>query len=101
MTKLDFAERLRRAMDSGSLTVSDLSRWFGRPYTTVHKWLTYNREPWGPNGQHALDQLSDLEERIKLKRGFPIPVSLSPAARIRHMEGLKRVNRIPAAHSAK
>jgi hypothetical protein len=95
-----FAERLRRAMDGGSLTRADLSRWFDRPYTTIYRWLQDDRDPWGPNGAHAYALLAELEDRIKLKKGFPIPFSLSPALRVKHMEGLKR-GRLSSAHFAK
>ena len=90
MTQASFYQRLRSAMESGSLTPSDLARWFDRPYSTVSKWLAEQREPWGPNGERAYHQLTRLEQLIRKRRGFPIPVDLSPTDRVTHLEGVKR-----------
>lgn len=95
--------RLRRAMQTGSLTVADLSTWFARDYHTVHGWVEKGRQPWGPNGDQSLQLLGLLEQAIKQKRGFPVPVSLSPSERRRHMRlARERLNgAVPKTRSAK
>lgn len=100
MQKKTFHARLLACMEHGQLTVSDLSRWFERPYSTVRKWVDDKREPWGPNGHQADVALSRLEKRIRHR---PMPAHLSPAARIEWMQALKRNadnSRIPKTRSA-
>lgn len=71
---IDLSTRLRRARDAANMTTADLARWFDRPYPTVNGWLN-----GGQMGLAALDaalikaQLTDLENRVKRNRGFPIP----------------------------
>src|SRR5260370_23683717 len=101
MTRKSFQARLTACLDDGRMTVSDLSRWFDRPYSTVSKWVMIGREPWGPNGAHADELLAQLEILIKLKRRFPIPYHLTPTARISYIAELKRDARISSTRSAK
>ena len=82
--------RLKHAMETGSLTVADLSIWFARDYHTVHGWIEKGREPWGPNGEASLRMLAVLEQAIKQRRGFPIPLHLSPPERRAHMIKVRR-----------
>ena len=81
---LTFQERMERAKNAGKLTNADLSVWFDRPYATVRGWLK-GREPWGPHGEESRRLLKLLEQAIGQRRGFPVPVYLSPAGRRRHM----------------
>jgi len=96
-----FAQRLEAAKASGLLTNADLARWFDRAYPTVVKW-TQGHTPWGPNGDRARLLLDLLEEKIKKRDGFPVPVHLSPVARREYMQGVRRgiERRFPSAHSA-
>ena len=45
--KNEFQRRLLACVERGNLTVSDLARWFGRPYATVRCWL---HDGWQPAG---------------------------------------------------
>ena len=83
-------QRLRRVMADGRLTVADLSTWFGRDYHTVHGWVEKGRHPWGPNGASSLCLLEALERAIKQKRGFPVPLQLSPLERRTYMKQVRR-----------
>jgi len=96
-----FAQRLEAAKRDGLMTTSDLARWFDRPYPTVVKW-TLGHEPWGPAGELAYIMLDLLEEQIRKKNGFPIPVRLTPIERRDYMQGVRRdiEHRIPKAYSA-
>lgn len=62
-----FQERLRRCAERGNLTVSDLARWFGRPYATVRDWLVNGREPIGGpvTVRTAWDRLDTLETEVR------------------------------------
>ena len=89
---MTFAERLSNALSQGNLTVADLSRWFGRPHPTVRGWITNGFDPrGGPHDveyvQHMLDALEGL---IRKRRGLPLKRGISRAARIAHIEGLRR-----------
>lgn len=96
-----FAQRLGAVKKSGLLTTADLARWFDRPYPTVVKWCN-GHEPWGPNGDLARILLDLLEDQIKKKNGFPMPVKLKPAERRDYMQGVRRGidRRIPRTYSA-
>jgi hypothetical protein len=87
-----FSSRLRHVMREGRLTVSDLSRWFGRPYGTVRSWLE-GRNPWGPAGEDAHKDLDTLEHAVRNKKGFPVPSKLSPSARRDYMLARKHDRR--------
>lgn len=62
-----FQQRLRRCVEHGNLTVSDLARWFGRPYATVRDWLVNGREPIGGpvTVRNAWDRLGTLETEVR------------------------------------
>ncbi|HEX8838192.1 MAG TPA: hypothetical protein VF748_14720 [Candidatus Acidoferrum sp.] len=83
-----FSARMRLCAVRGRMTKSDMARWFRRPYHTVSHWWNDGTEPWGPNGDEALRKLFILEEQIKEGEHFPIPFDLSPAQRIKYLEGV-------------
>jgi transposase-like protein len=62
-----FQQRLRRCVERGNLTVSDLARWFNRPYATVRSWLIAGREPAGGpvTVRRAYERLSALEQVVR------------------------------------
>lgn len=88
MTTANVQTRLKRAMLAGSLTVADLSTWFARPYATVRGWLQ-GYEPWGPHGEESRRLLALLEQAIKRRRGFPVPVQMSPIERRNHVRQVR------------
>ena len=83
-----FQKRLERVKRDGSLTTADLSVWFDRPYATVRGWLQ-GYDPWGPHGEESARLLGVLENAIKKRRGFPVPVRLSPIARREHVQQVR------------
>jgi transposase-like protein len=62
-----FQQRLRRCVERGNLTVSDLARWFDRPYATVRSWLAAGREPSGGpvTVRRAQSRLEALEQAVR------------------------------------
>ena len=85
-----FHTRLVRAKKNASLTPSDLSIWFARPYGTIRGWLEQGYEPWGPNGDAARTMLSHLEDALKRHDGFPVPVHLTPVQRREHVKRIRK-----------
>jgi hypothetical protein len=87
----ELADRLQAAMRGGNLTLSDLARWFDRPYPTVRQWTLGNNQPrWAPLND-AIDiekRLAALEKLIKANKKLPVP-RLSPQDRIEYMEELQ------------
>ena len=81
-----FAERLAICLRKGQMAQGDLRWWFGRSYSTTASWLKDDREPRGPAGDEARRRLALLEKGIALKKGFPIPASLSNLERPHHIE---------------
>jgi len=94
---LSFNERLARAKKDGRLSTSDLSIWFGRSYHTIRGWLVpradrdrkQGYEPWGPQADAAYKSLELLEQSIRRKRGFPVPLELSPIERQNHVKRVR------------
>lgn len=85
-----FQKRLEDCQRQGNLRLSDLARWFDRPYQTVRSWLAGSEPSGGPiDVQHANALLSLLEELIRKKRGFPVP-RLSPQQRIEHLQSIRK-----------
>lgn len=81
-----FKVRLLDAMARGSLSRGDLHHWFGRPRATIRYWLSEESAPdyaplHDPKGDDAWSRLTLLEWAVKNVAGFPIPVTLSYAAR--------------------
>jgi hypothetical protein len=99
---MNFAKRLAKVSKAGLLTTADLSTWFGRPYATVRGWVQ-GYEPWGPNGEEARRLLVALESAIIHRRGFPVPVHLSPAQRKQHVQKARHEHngRLPASRAAR
>jgi len=44
---MTFQKRLKAAMRQRNMRVSDVARWFDRPYTTVREWVLNGRVPDG------------------------------------------------------
>ena len=84
---LTFQGRLERCVRLGDLTVSDLARWFDRPRSTVNTWLA-GRTPYdhGPSGHRATADLALLEQAIRARVGFPVPVGLTWRLRAKHLQ---------------
>jgi len=71
---MTFAERLKKAMEGGNLTIADLHRWFEVPYQTVRGWLNGHEPGGGPiDSAYARAKLISLEKAIIRKRGLPLP----------------------------
>ena len=83
-----FSQRLAICLKRGQMAQGDLRWWFGRSYSTTASWLRQDREPRGPAGDEARRRLALLEKGIALKKGFPIPTSLSNLDRPHHIEKL-------------
>ena len=83
-----FHDRLLICLKRGQMTMGDLRWWFGRSYATTASWVKHDREPRGPSGEEAKRRLALLEKGIALKKGFPVPSSLSNTARPHHIEKL-------------
>jgi hypothetical protein len=83
-----FHQRLTKCLRQGHMTMGDLRWWFGRSYATTASWVKEDREPRGPAGEEARRRLALLEKGIALKKGFPIPASLSNTERPPHIEKL-------------
>jgi hypothetical protein len=62
-----FQRRRAACVETGNLTVADLSRWFGRPYATVRTWLYDGFEPsGGPRTRHRMGvRLNRLEAAVR------------------------------------
>lgn len=90
MAEKSFQERLQGVQRDGNLKLSDLARWFDRPYATVRGWVENAIEPGGGpiDIQHANELLALLELFIKKKRGFPVP-RLSPQKRIAYLADIR------------
>lgn len=71
---MNITKRLQRVMLEGNLSISDLARWFGRPFATVRGW-TRGRDMNGPEGNRVLvlERLKLIERRIRLRAGLPVP----------------------------
>lgn len=102
---MGFQSRLEHVSKAGLLTTADLATWFGRPYHTVRGWRTNpaHYRPWGPNGREAERLLDLLEHAIKRKRGFPVPINLSPVERRAHVGRMRHEldTRLSKARSAR
>ena len=81
-----FHDRLLICLRRGDMTMGDLRWWFGRSYATTASWVKEDREPRGPAGEEARRRLSLLEKGIALKKGFPVPASLSNTERPIYIE---------------
>ena len=92
MSGKTFQARLRDTLAAGNLTVSDLARWFDRPRPTVKTWVDEGCEPSGPplDIEHAHALLGLLEQMIKRRQGFPVPIGLSSQKRIQHLQGIRK-----------
>jgi transposase-like protein len=84
--ELSFTERLQRCMTRGQLTVADIARLFDRERRTVSDWVHKGRLPTGAREQEALDRLLQLEQAIRQKRGFPVPLRLSKRNRVKYVQ---------------
>ena len=87
-----FQARLQRALAAGNLTTSDLARWFDRPRATVRTWVENGKEPSGPplDVAHANALLDLLEQMIKHRKGFPVPVGLTTSKRLQHLQNIRK-----------
>jgi hypothetical protein len=109
-----FQFRAKAAMKKGDLTISDLRHWFGRPYTTVWRWVESGWEP-GMLGQRknyrkgrtsdglkAITDLTLLEKAIALKM-FPPPANIGPGngARPGYVKGAYDAVGVPKARTAR
>ena len=87
-----FQVRLQEVLAAGNLTHSDLARWFDRPRPTVKTWIDDGREPSGPplDVEHAHALLELLEQMIKRRQGFPVPIGLSANKRMQHLQIIRK-----------
>ena len=92
MAEKSFQARLQGVLAAGNLTVSDLARWFDRPRPTVKTWCEEGREPSGPplDVEHAQALLALLEQMIRRKQGFPVPIGLSSQKRMQHLQAIRK-----------
>lgn len=100
-----FTADLQRAMRLGGMTVSDLARWFGRDRATVREWVLRHRLPTGAREREARHKATQLRMAVVDRRGFPIPLALSPPNRAAYVtllgEGKLARARILATRAAK
>lgn len=86
---VSFQQRLRAAMEAGSLSLGDLTHWFDRPRPTVRYWChqaQWNFEPWkDPRGDEAWKRLRLLEWAVEKKLGFPVPLALGARERPKYI----------------
>ena len=89
---MTLAVRLESCKTRGNLTVADLSRWFGRPHPTVRGWIANGFDPrGGPHDVAYVFSMLDALERLILKgKDLPLQRGISRAARIKHIERLRR-----------
>jgi hypothetical protein len=86
-----FQQRLEHCMQVGNLSIADLSRWFGRPHSTVRCWVCDGYEPGGGPQDIAIvrSELARLETLIARRDGkFPVP-RLPPGERIAYLKAIK------------
>ncbi len=89
------ADRLDKCMETGNLTVSDLARWFKRPFPTVMGWRKGRGLGGAPRDiRMVLFLLDDLETRIAANSKFPVP-EMSPRKRIRYLGEIRRAVKVP------
>lgn len=80
-------ERLLAAQQSGALTLSDLHRWFQRPYHTVRSWVVWGCEPVASVERERIDDQLALLERLILKgKVLPMPASVTSRQRIDYIQ---------------
>lgn len=85
--------RLNKCMETGNLTVSDLARWFKRPFPTVVGWRNGRGLGGAPRDiRSVLFLLGDLEGRIS--RGLVVP-ELSPRKRIKYLGAIRKTVKVP------
>ena len=83
---MKFTTRCKACLKQSGMTVLDLAAWFGRPYTTVWRWVEGDWEPRpGLDGQKAEADLSLLEKLLASKTPLVIPSSLSSSKRAEHV----------------
>ena len=99
----EFSDRLQAVQERGNLNLSDLHRWFGRPYHTVRAWAFGYTEPAGwANYTQVFKRLEALEQAVKDRSQFPIP-DLSPhehAAYFRRIVDEQRNGGVSRKHSS-
>jgi hypothetical protein len=85
-----FANRLKRVMQGGNLTVADLARWLDRSHATVRCWVN-GTQPTGPplDVEHAHQMLGLLEKMVAGKLGFPLP-RMSAGARAKKLAEVRK-----------
>ena len=97
-----FTQRLQWCIKHGDMTIADVHHWFERPRATVRTWVLDGREARTTPSNYIEKRLADLEEKIRARKGFPIPASLSPGKRPEYVRGLRSGNRtrVSPTHSA-
>jgi hypothetical protein len=84
-----FKDRLNWCLEHGSLSRSDVARWFDLHFGTVNNWFTKDSEPRGARIPAIEVKLKQLEDAIKKKRGFPVPFALSARLRPGYIEKIR------------
>lgn len=73
MPRESFHVRLTRVMQTGQLTVADLSHWFNRPHPTVSMWVKGKTAPAGRyTADLAYSRLLLLEQVVRA-RDWSVP----------------------------
>ena len=98
-----FQTRLLAAQRAGDLTVADMARWFGIPFSTSKYWCSVdnpNLAPRGPRARIIGKRLKQLEWAIEHEIGFPVPEMLTARDRPRHIERVLHLvdARVPLSH---
>lgn len=89
MSRPTFQQRLGRLLKQGNLTVADLARWFEKPHATVRGWVRGGNLGLPPmDAAYVEAQLGLLEQRLKKRRGLPVP-RMSARARSTYMKDLR------------
>lgn len=100
MPEVGTSRRLRWCMQHGAMSKTDLARWLGRSYATVHAWVDGaipgakgGRLPRGPKQVARVDEvmarLGLLEFAISNKHGFPLSLTESERERTKTIERIR------------
>lgn len=91
-------------MESGTLSIADLTLWFGRSRAAVNNWTRFDAEPNVINMEEVNRRLLLLEKVIYKKKGEPVvPYTLSSHKRpqfIRELYNAHNDTRVPSRRIA-
>lgn len=94
---LTFVDRLTKCAETGGLSTSDLSNWFGVPYATMWTWMHGTHSPdrgsFGAKrdvpAEHEAS-ITALEAYIKNNNGFRVPFDVGAHKRPNYIKKVRR-----------